>query len=438
MMRSLIPLAILCCSLNVTAAEWLDHSVDSDFDHLTSLYHFLHQHPELAFREKETASRIAQEFQEIGLEVMKGIGKTGVIAFLRNGEGPLMMMRAPIDALPIEEKSGLSFSSSVRGVGYDNATQVWISHACGHDSDATALVGAARQLNAIKDLWRGTVVFVAQPADEIGEGAKAMVNDGLIDRIGHPDYMIGYHNLPQFESGTIAWVPFDKAAIAGINLVDITVYGEPGHSIWPHKAKDPVVLAAQIVINLQALISRETDPMDSAQITVGAINGGATHTSIPAEVQLRLSVRAVESATQERINESIKRLAEHQALAYGMPEDRLPVVTVQPGTMAFKNDEYLSKLAVSGISEMIGESNVERDQPSLAGEEFATYRTDSPESKLFYFWVGSTDPKVLAASEAGEIKAPALHTPVYAPDADVSIKTAVKALVGIALKALEK
>jgi hippurate hydrolase len=302
-------------ALTITApvrADALREAIAKDMPSLMEIYRDLHANPELSFQEFRTAEKLAAEARRLGFDVTEKVGQTGVVAVLKNGPGPVVMIRADMDGLPVEEQTGLPYASKKRGVS-KSGTESGIMHACGHDTHMTAWVGTARQLVANRSKWSGTLVMILQPAEEIGAGAKAMLDDGLYTRFPKPDYVIGFHDAAQFPAGTIGYS--SGWALANVDSVDIKVKGVGGHGAYPQTTKDPVVLAARIVSSLQTLVSREVDPQDAAVVTVGAIHGGAKHNIISDEVTMLLTVRSYSDETRKLLLDGIRRIAKGEAIA---------------------------------------------------------------------------------------------------------------------------
>jgi amidohydrolase len=403
--------------------------------YLTALYRHLHAHPELSFQETETAKRMAQEFRSIGFEVTEGVGQTGLFAVYRNGEGPTVMLRADMDALPVREETGLAFASTVVATTRDGITSP-VMHACGHDVHMTGLVGTARALLRQKDQWKGTLVLIAQPAEELGLGALAMLRDGLYERAPLPDANIAFHVAADLPAGEVAIIP--GFALANVDSVDITVRGIGGHGAYPHTTKDPIVIASHIVTALQTLVSRETSPLDSAVVTVGAFNAGTKHNIISNEAHLMLTVRSYSDETRQRLLDGIKRIAEAQARSFGMPDDRLPVVEIkEPYTPSTYNDPRLADQTLKAITAAIGDAKVVKRDPVMGGEDFSQYGRTRHNIPSVIYWVGAADPQAVRDAAKTGISLPSLHSAKFAPKADLAIPTAVASMTAAALAAFQ-
>ncbi len=387
-------------------------AVDRDYDvHLEQLFVHFHENPELSFLETNTAARIADELRATGLEVTEHVGGTGVVGILHNGEGPLILLRADMDGLPIWENSGLTYSSHALQVDIDGLEKP-VMHACGHDAHITSLVGTARQLAAMRDDWSGTLMFVAQPAEERLGGARAMLEDGLYERFGTPDYALAYHVSSLLPTGTI--VGPEAIAYASADSVEISVPGIGTHGGSPHLGRDPIYIGAQIVTALQSVISREISPLAPGVITVGSFHAGTKHNIIPDAAELQLTVRANDETTRAQILAAIERIAVNTALAHGMPEDRLPVVTVSEGTPVANNDPALAARLNAVMAETFGTENLlPFEQMSMAAEDFTYFANDETGVPGYYFFVGGARPEDLAAAEDGGQSAAGHHSPFF-------------------------
>ncbi|GER06293.1 putative amidohydrolase [Iodidimonas muriae] len=426
--RSLIVPALLLASAPLAAQSQTDaeihKAVASDYVYLENLYTHLHANPELSFQEANSAARMTEELQSLGFEVTPNVGGHGLVGVLKNGEGPTLLIRADMDALPVQEMTGKPYASSVTAVE-QNGQDVHVMHACGHDVHMTVFVGTARRLAAMKDQWSGTLVMIGQPAEERGAGAKAMISDGLFQRFPRPDYNIALHVSSSLEAGRIAYVP--GFALANVDSVDITVKGVGGHGAYPHSTKDPIVLASQIVMGLQTIASREVNPQDSVVVTVGSIHGGAKHNVISDQVKMQLTVRSYSDETRAHVLNAIERIAHNTARAFGLPGDLLPVVEVKDEyTPATYNDPQLTNRLAKALSDHLGAENVVESNPVMGGEDFGRYGREGIPSVIF--WLGAVEPERVAAARRGEISLPSLHSPYFAPLPEPTIKTGVAAM----------
>ena len=394
-----------------------------EFKDLDALYKNLHTNPELSLAEFRTAARLAQELKKIGFKVTTKFGATGVVGVFENGKGPTILVRTDMDALPVIEKTGLAYASKVR-VRDKNDNEVGVMHACGHDMHMTCWVGAAKTLVALKERWKGTLVFIGQPAEEIGTGARLMLAAGLFKKFPKPDYCLALHCDSNRPHGTVGYT--EGLALANVDSVDITVKGKGGHGAAPHTTVDPIVLAARIVLDLQTLVSRETNPTDPAVVTVGSIHGGTKHNIIPSEVKLQLTVRSTKDSVRKHLLDGIKRITEGCAKAANAPE---PIVKVDPSefTPALYNDPKLTRRTVAMLKDVLGAAKVTERPAVLGGEDFSRYgRAGVP---VFLFWLGTIPPeRVAEAAREGGKPLPSLHSPFFAPVPEPTIKTGVLAM----------
>jgi hippurate hydrolase len=407
----------------------LRDSVARDYrDNLGALFDHFHRNPELSGREVRTAERMAQELRALGYEVTTGVGGTGVVAVLRNGEGPTVLLRADMDGLPLEERSGLPNASTARQVDAAGVEQP-VMHACGHDVHITALVGTARQLIARRDRWSGTAVLVAQPAEETISGARAMVEEGLYARFPKPEYAVAFHVSSDMPAGRIE-VP-DTIAYSSADSVSMLVRGIGTHGASPHQGVDPVLVAAQIIVSLQSMVGRDIAPLEGAVISVGSIHGGVKSNIIPEEVQLQMTVRADTPEVRAQLLDGIDRVARGTALALGVPEDRLPVVTrsateTTPPTI---NDPATATQVREAIAAAMGRDRLfEQPRTGMGAEDFAYFVTPESGVKGVYFAVGGTPPEEVA-------DAPGHHSPLFRIQPEPAVTAGVEGMV-IAAEAL--
>ena len=414
--------------------SWIPPRVDREFPSLFELYRHLHANPEIAFQEVRTAQRMARKLEASGFEVSRNIGGHGVVGLLRNGEGPTLMLRTDLDGLPITEETGLEYASKVR-IQDPDGQSIGLMHACGHDVHMTCFVGAARILSREKSRWKGTLLMVAQPAEERGAGAKAMLADGLFEKFPVPDYAIALHNDAGMQAGRVGVC--SGYALAGVDSVDLTVRGVSGHGGYPSTTKDPVVMAAQTVLSLQTIVSREIPAIDPAVVTVGSIHGGTKHSIIPDEVRLQLTVRYYTDETRDRIRDGIGRISEGIARAAGMPPDRLPLMSILDSTPPTYNNPALARRASRAMALVLGKDNVLDLKPVMGGEDFGLYGRTPQKVPVCMFWLGAVAPQKMEASrKPGAPRLPSLHSSRYAPDPEPTLKTGVKALTSIALELL--
>jgi amidohydrolase len=383
-----------------------------------------------------TPAKLAPEMRKLGFEVAEHVGKTGVVAVMKNGPGPVLLIRADMDALPLVEQTGLPFASKVRAVAR-SGVESGVMHACGHDTHVATWLGTARRLAATKDQWSGTLVMVLQPGEEVGEGAKAMLDDGLYTRFPKPDVLLAFHDSASLPAGVIGVT--QGYALANVDSVDITVKGVGGHGAYPQATKDPIVLASRIVMALQTLVSRENSPLDPAVVTVGSFHSGTKHNIISDEAKLQLTVRSYTPEVRKKLLDGIARIARGEAIAAGMPDDKMPVVTVeQPYTPSTFNTEKLSGHLIELFGSHFGADRVVRTKPIMGGEDFSQFWLADKTKEATIFWVGGVPKAKWDAAGGDDTKLPSLHSPFWAPDADAVISTATEAMTVAALDVLRK
>ncbi|HEY5722112.1 MAG TPA: amidohydrolase [Allosphingosinicella sp.] len=438
-MKSRLAAALLAVtSLAAPAsADPLDDAVRQDMPSLMAIYRDFHANPELSMQEVRTAAKLAAEAKKLGFDVTTGVGKTGVVAVMRNGPGPVLLLRADMDGLPVIEQTGLPFASKVRGTSAAGV-ESGVMHACGHDTHITTWIGTARRLAAMKDRWSGTLVMIAQPGEEIGVGAKAMLDDGLYTRFPKPTHAIAFHDAASLPAGVIGYSP--GYALANVDSVDIEVKGVGGHGAYPHTTKDPIVLASRIVSALQTLVSREVDPQQPAVVTVGSFHSGAKHNIISDEAKMLLTVRSYTDETRRTLLDGIKRIVRGEAIAAGMPEDRMPVVTIRDAeyTPATFNTEALTTSTAALFTERFGANRVQKTPPVMGGEDFSRFWLADKSIESLIFWVGGVPQAKWDAAGGNPAKLPSLHSPFWAPEAESVIETATEAMVTAALGVLDK
>lgn len=410
----------------------LPQQIDASLPELEQLYLHLHQNPELSNQEIQSAKRLAQEFKALGMTVTEQVGGHGVVAIYKNGDGPTVMIRADMDALPITEETGKSYASKVTTLN-EHDQMVGVMHGCGHDVHMTSLVGTAKQLMNNKGMWQGTLMLVAQPAEEVGNGAKAMIKDELFTRFAKPDAVLGLHVSASLPAGKVAVAP--GYALANVDSVDITVRGKGGHGAYPHTTIDPVVIAARLVLALQTITSREISPLKPSVITVGSIHGGAKHNVISNEVKLQLTLRSYDPEVRDQQVAAIKRIANGIGLSAGLPESLLPEVYVHeeqriPSTY---NEPSLAVSVEQSLVKALGRSHVETSEPVMAGEDFGLFGRTEEALPITIFWLGAVEPEQYATSKAKGVTLPSLHSSKFAPDYPLAIKTGVTAMTQSAL-----
>ena len=404
--------------------------------HMSSLletYKHLHANPELSLHEVKTAALLADGLSKSGYKVVSGVGGTGVVAGLANGPGPTVLIRGDMDALPIIEETGSEYISKVR-VTKDDGSTVGVMHACGHDVHSTMLLGTGQMLSDLRERWRGTVVLVAQPAEEIGQGARMMIEDGLFERFPKPDFCIALHvqhNLPIGHIGyTSGW------AFANVDSVDITIFGRGGHGARPNMAIDPIVTAAHVVTALQTIVSRRLDPLERAVITVGSIHGGSKHNIIPNEVKLQLTVRSYTDSVRKQLLDSIRQIATDTCKTFGCPKPPLVTVLEQDHTPASYNDPALTAAAAGLFKSLFGDANVSEMPAEMGGEDFSRFARELKVPGL-QFRVGTvSEQAVQAANRPGATPLPSVHSSKFIPIAEPTLHTAITAMSNLALALL--
>jgi hippurate hydrolase len=438
MRRIFAGLILLLCPAQLAAQQKLDDAVAPEVESLVAIYQRLHQHPELSYQEKETAAFVAAELRRLGFEVTENIGRYAggepaysVVGVLRNGAGPTVMVRTDLDGLPVEEKTGLPYAS--RATAILDGSEVRAMHACGHDIHMTSFLGTARTLVKLKSQWSGTLVMIGQPAEERGAGALAMLRDGLYTRFPRPDFVVALHSSADLPAGAVGYR--EGYALANVDSVDITIRGVGGHGAYPHKTRDPIVVAAQVIVALQTIVSREVSPLDSAVVTVGSIRGGSKHNIIPDEVHLLLTVRSYKPETRKQVLASIERITRHVAAAAGIPEDRAPIVRIQEHefTPATYNDPALTARVARAIERELGKDNVIATDPVMGGEDFSRFGMTEPKVPIAMFWLGTVDPARVREAREKALTLPPLHSSQFAPVPAPSIRTGVRAMTAAVL-----
>ena len=418
---------------------------DTELPSLLAIYKDVHSHPELSGYEERTAALVAKELRAAGCQVTEHVGKYensklkpyGVVGVMKNGDGPTVLVRTDMDALPVEEETGLPYASKVVAKN-DEGKDVHVMHACGHDVHVAAFIGIARVLAKLKDQWHGTIVFVAQPAEEIGAGARALLKDGLYDRLGKPNFALGFHDKADIPAGHIGVT--EGYTSANVDFVDVTVRGIGGHGAYPHKIKDPIVLAAEIINTWQTIVSRENNPLDPVVLTVGSIHGGTKHNVIPDEVKMQLTVRTYKSEVRERVLADIDRIAKGCAAAAGMPAELAPIVSVpkDPNTIAAYNNPELTKRLVAIWKKSLGDENVEMVDPTMGGDDFSEYSLPDHSIPAVYFHFGAVDPaKIEEFKKAGK-ELPTLHSSKFAPVPEPTIRLGIIGMTSAVLELMKK
>lgn len=406
--------------------QWVNEHVDE----IVALYEEFHRTPEISFQEQETAARLAAQLKELGAEVSTGIGGHGVVGLLRNGDGPTVMVRTDLDALPVTENTGLPYASTATTKN-ENGVEVGVMHACGHDLHIANLVGVARYLASHKDQWSGTVLLLGQPAEERGAGAAAMLADGLFTRFPRPDFAIALHVDANLPTGFVGYRA--GYAMANVDSVDITMRGRGGHGSFPQGCIDPIVMAASLVLDLQTIVSREVSPLEPAVVTVGTIHGGTKHNIIPDTCQLQLTVRSYSEEVRKKIREAIHRKANAIAQSHRAPE---PDVKYSEGTPSLFNDERLAERMSLVFARVLGEEKVTLADRTMGGEDFSRYGLAGV--PVFMFRLGSVDSARLDEFAGKGTTPPSLHSSEYYPDAADALRTGLTAMTAAVLEIVGK
>lgn len=406
--------------------ESITKLVEGQKEPLLDLYKHLHSNPELSFHEEKTSHRLAEEMRKIGFEVTAKVGGWGVVAVLKNGEGKTVLVRTDMDALPVRELTGFPFASKVRTKD-DQGNEVPVMHACGHDIHMTCWIGVAKTLMAMRDQWKGTLVFIGQPAEERSGGAEPMIKDGLFTRFPKPDVCLALHCSSELAAGTLG-VTYGGAT-ASVDSVDITVHGVGGHGAQPQSTKDPIVIASQLVLALQTIASREIHPLEPVVVTIGSIHGGTKHNIIPDKVDLQLTIRTTSEETRYKVLEAIKRIARGVGLTAGLPENLLPEVKANDTyTPVLMNHEAVTKKLESLFVQTFGKDRFKERKPTMGGEDFSRYGMTAEKIPICMFWLGATPAEKVREAEKTNQPLPSLHSPFFRPDPEPTIVTGVTAM----------
>jgi amidohydrolase len=429
----------------VVAQQTPQSLADAELPSLLTIYKDIHSHPELSTQEQRTSAIIAKELRAAGCGVTEDFGKYdnpklksyGVIGIMKNGDGPKVLVRTDMDALPVEEETGLPYASKAVARN-DEGKEVHVMHACGHDAHISMFIGVARALAKLKDQWHGTIIFVAQPAEELGSGARALLNAGLYQKFGKPDFALGFHDKADMQTGHIGVT--EGYTYANVDSVDVTVRGIGGHGAYPYATKDPIVLAAEMINMWQTIASRENNPLNPIVITVGSIHGGTKHNIIPDEVKMQLTVRTYKPDVREHVLAAIDRIAKGVAAAGGVPPDRAPSVTVLKDqfTPSTYNNPELTKRLVAVWKKSLGEENVEIVGPTMGGEDFSEYSLPDHSIPAVDFHVGAVAPEKIAESKKTGTPLPSLHSSKFAPVPEPTIRTGIVAMTAAVLELMKK
>jgi hippurate hydrolase len=419
-------------------AQDIPSLVNSELPQLVSTYKQLHQNPELSHQETQSSALVADALRKAGFTVTEHVGKYedgaqayGVVAVMKNGTGPTLLVRTDMDALPVEEKTGLPYASKARGKN-QAGEDVGVMHACGHDIHMSTLIGVGETLAQLKDKWHGTLILVGQPSEETVDGARAMLNDNLYPRFGRPDYAIALHDDGSLEAGKVGVVA--GPALAAVNSVDVTMHGVGSHGARPEASKDPVVLSAEYIMAIQTIVSRQIPPVDPAVVTVGVIHGGTKRNIIPDEVKMGLTIRSFNDDVQKQILTALKRTADGIALAGGVPADRSPVVTVLPESspVTYNNPELAERLRAV-LVKTVGADNVVKLRAEMVSEDFGLFGLEGHQIPTVMLRLGAVVPERVAESKSGGRPLPSLHSALFVPDPEPTIRTGVLIMTASAI-----
>jgi len=442
---SILILSIFASRFALAQEMTVEKTAVSELPSLLAIYKDLHSHPELSWHEEKTSAFVAKELRATGCEVTENFGKYdnpnlksyGVIGIMKNGTGPTVLVRTDMDALPVHEETGLPYASNVVTKN-DEGKDVPVGHMCGHDAHMSAFIGTARALQRLKDQWAGTIMFVAQPAEETGNGARSLLKGGLYNRFGKPDFALGFHDKADLQTGHIGITP--GYTYANVDSVDVTVRGVGGHGAYPHKTKDPVVLAAEMINAWQTIASRENNPLDPIVVTVGSIHGGTKHNIIPDEVKMQLTVRTYKSDVRDRVLKAIDEIAKGIANAGGVPVDRAPIVNVLNNqfTPATYNNPDLTKRLVAVWKNVLGADNVEIVDPTMGGEDFSEYSLPDHSIPAVDFHIGAVDPEKIVQFKKEGKELPSLHSSKFAPVPEPTIRVGIIGMTSAVLELMKK
>ena len=442
---SILILSIFASRFALAQEMTVEKTAVSELPSLLATYKDLHSHPELSWHEEKTSAFVAKELRATGCEVTENFGKYdnpnlksyGVIGIMKNGTGPTVLVRTDMDALPVHEETGLPYASNVVTKN-DEGKDVPVGHMCGHDAHMSAFIGTARALQRLKDQWAGTIMFVAQPAEETGNGARSLLKGGLYNRFGKPDFALGFHDKADLQTGHIGITPGYTSA--NVDSVDVTVRGVGGHGGYPHKTKDPVVLAAEMINAWQTIASRENNPLDPIVVTVGSIHGGTKHNIIPDEVKMQLTVRTYKSDVRDRVLKAIDEIAKGIANAGGVSVDRAPIVNALNNqfTPATYNNPDLTKRLVAVWKNVLGADNVEIDDPTMGGEDFSEYSLPDHSIPAVDFHIGAVDPEKIVQFKKEGKELPSLHSSKFAPVPEPTIRVGIIGMTSAVLELMKK
>ncbi|HEY4284276.1 MAG TPA: amidohydrolase [Chthoniobacterales bacterium] len=440
---SVLSLSIFCSGALFAQQPSIEKLAESELPSCLAIYKDIHSHPELSTQEQRTSALVARELRTAGCEVTENFGKYdkpnmkcyGVVGVMKNGIGPIVLVRTDMDALPVQEQTGASYASQVTAKN-NEGKDVPVMHACGHDIHMAAFIGTARMLQKLKDRWHGTILFIGQPAEEMVGGARAMLNAGLYNRFGKPNFALGFHDSAEIETGKIGVT--EGYACANVDAADVTVKGIGGHGAYPHNTKDPVVIAAEIINAWQTIASRENNPLDPMVVTVGSIHGGTKRNIIPDEVKMQLTIRTYKPETRDRVLAAIPRIAKGCAVTAGLPPDRVEVTILKDeGVPSMYNNPDLTKRLTGVLKTAIGNDNVVVREPTMGGEDFSEFSLPDHSIPAFDFDVGAVEPAKVAESKKTGTPLPSLHSSKFLPIAEPTIRTAITGLTSEVLELMK-
>lgn len=433
---TILALTVFEVSYGQDNSKLINDYISDDIDNLTSFYKTLHASPELSFHEEATSATLANELRQLGVEVTEEFGGFGVVGVFMNGNGPVIMVRTDTDGLPIKEQTGLDYASQVTTKD-DQGKTVHVGHACGHDVHMSVFIGTARCMIKYKDQWSGTLLFVAQPAEERGSGARIMLEEGLFEKFPKPDVAYALHVNATLPAGSIGHC--SGYALASVDMIDLSVYGNSGHGAYPHTAIDPVVLSARIVLALQTIVSREIKPIEPAVVTVGSIHGGTKHNIIPEEVKMELTLRSYSDEVRQQILDAINRITAGIAASAGLPESKYPKMTIRDEhTPSVYNDPELSDYALNIFTQVLAEDQIILVDPVMGGEDFAYYGRQDHKVPIHMYWLGAVKSEKYDLYKNDEVTLPPLHSSFFAPDPEPSITTGVLTMSSLILSTFQK
>src|SRR5205807_5407236 len=442
---SILLVSILSASCVLAQQSSVEKIAEGELPSLLAIYKDIHSNPELSWHEEKTSALIAKELRAAGCEVTENFGKYdkpglksyGVVGIMKNGDGPTVLVRTDMDALPVEEETGLPYASKLTAKN-DEGKDVHVMHACGHDANIAAFIGTVRALQQLRNEWQGTIMFIGQPAEETGNGARALLKGGLYNRFGKPNFALGFHDKADLQIGHIGVT--EGPTYANVDSVNITVRGIGGHGAYPHKTKDPIVLSAEIINALQTIASRENNPLEPIVVTVGSVHGGTKHNIIPDEVKMQLTVRSYKCDVRDRVLKAIERITKGIATAAGIPADRAPIVEVLQDqfTPVTYNNPELTRRLVEVWKKVLGADKVDKADPTMGGEDFSEYSLSDHSIPACDFHIGAVDPAKIAEFKKEGKELPSLHSSKFAPVPEPTIRVGIIGMTSAVLELLKR